>query len=428
MTKRLLINVLAILLLFMSILAQAGELFSGKIYTQPEKIYVNQPFKIIIEVAVTPGQAIENIKIQGFPNDPDFITLGQLESNYGRSKGKAKQGQTADLLHFHANARCHRSIALQFNPILTCDLIRRRSGGFFSFSSSSQKLIRIDPLKLVIHELPKTGKPIDFSGAIGKFRLTGSLSRTKVRPGDIITQKLDLNGTGWLNSCTMPSQAVSKEFKCYPPKETLRRENRVTSEQVFIPLSTNAVELASASFSYFNPETECYEACSSPVFKLQFIAEAEPPVTNQVKLISTDSRYSSAQTPSVSINIKRVNTAFHQMLPAIIGCVSILATSFFLLALMKFNKWLAAIISIATLTTGAFFAFKAAHYQPAAEVKITKHTSIYMAPSVNSPVIMQLNPETMVTTIENTERWIRVESSGQRGWIQHNNVTMPDVE
>jgi len=428
MTKRLLVNALAILLLFMTLVAQAGELFSGKIYTQPKKIYVNQPFKIIIEVAVTPGQAIENIKIQGFPADPDFITLGPLESNYGRSKGKAKQGQTADLLHFNANARCHKSITLPFNPILTCDLIKRRSRGFFSFSRSSQTRIRIAPLKLVIHELPKAGKPTDFSGAIGKFRLTGSLSKTKVRPGDIIIQKLDLNGTGWLNSCAMPSQMASKEFKCYPPKETLRRENRVTSEQVFIPLSTNAVELTSASFSYFNPENECYQTCSSPVFKLQFIVEAETPMTNQVKLISTDSSNSPAQTPSVSINIKRVNAAFHQMLPAIIGCLAILVTSFFLLALMKFNKWLAAIISIATLTAGAFFAIKAADYQPAAEVKINKHTSIYMAPSINSPVIMQLNPETMVTTIESTERWIRVESSGQRGWIQQSNITTPDVE
>ncbi len=408
----------ALLVSLLPLFLQAGALISGRIYTKPEKLFINQPFEIILEVAVTPGQDIDDIRIQGFPSDPAFITLGRLEPGQRRSSQPTGDGKVADVLSFQANARCHKSISMQFSPILSCSVVQRRSRGFFSSSFSSPAQIRINPFTLTIHELPQSGRPAHFSGAVGRFTLQGALSKNQVRPGDIIKLQLDLKGQGWLANAPMPTPDLSESFKSYPPKETLRQADRITSEQLFIPLSTNAFELGAAHFSYFNPQSERYEECRSPVFKLQFVSAESTALTNQVKVISTDAAPSAAHTPAVSINIREVNEVFRQILPAVIGCIFILAASFMFLVLIKINRWLAAAVTILILGAGTLAAFSAARREPAVQVELKQPTAVYLTPSVKSPVIMQLRASTRVTPLESTDRWIRIESSRQRGWIE----------
>ncbi|MDD2599958.1 MAG: SH3 domain-containing protein [Kiritimatiellae bacterium] len=409
------------LLTLLPLYLAAGELISGRIYTKPEKIYVNQPFEIFLEVEITPGQEIENIRIQGFPSDPSFITLGQLEQG-GRRSHKTSEGQAADVLSFHARARCHKSLSLQFSPILTCNVVQRRSRSFFSFSSSSSGQLRIAPFKLIIQELPQLGRPADFSGAIGTFKLQATLSKTRVRPGDIITLKQELSGAGWLNNAPMPPPLLSGEFKSYPAKESLRQDHRITTEQIIIPLTTNALAIGAARFNYFNPQSEQYESSTSPQFKLHFLAAANNIATNQIKVISTERDPVAALTSAASINIHEVNELFRQILPAIVGCLFILVASFAFLVLIKIHKWLAFAAVTLILATGAIAAFKAARHEPEVQIELQQTTPVYLAPSITSPVIMQLRTSTKVRALESAEGWIRVESAGQRGWIERGHL------
>ena len=412
----------ALLLCSLPLLIQAGELFSGRIYTEPKKIFVNQPFEIFLEVKINPGLNIDNIRIQGFPNDPAFITLGQLEQEQSRRTHKTKEGQVVDILLFHAKARCYKSISLRFNPILSCSVVQRRSRSFFSFSSSSPRRVRINPFTLTVHALPSAGKPNDFSGAVGRFTLKGSVSKTKVHPGDIITLQLNLGGQGWLNNCIMPAPPISDKFKRYPVKESLRQKNRVTSEQIFIPLSTNAVEIGATHFTYFNPQTERYEECGSPVFNLEFLSAESGIQTNQIKVISTDAGQTPTHTTSASINLQQVNAAFHQMLPAIIGSLFILAASFIFLVLLKVNRWIAIAASIITIAMGTLLTFKAARHEPDLQSELQQPTAVYLTPSIKSPVVMKLRASTLVTPLESASDWIRVESAGQRGWVERDHI------
>ncbi|MFA7171915.1 MAG: SH3 domain-containing protein [Kiritimatiellia bacterium] len=409
------------LLSLLPIYLVAGELISGRIYTSPEKIYVNQPFEIFIEVEITPGQEIDNIRIQGFPNDPSFITLGQLEQG-GRRSHQTSEGQAADILSFHARARCHKSVSQQFSPVLSCNVVLRRSRSFFSFSSSSQGQLRFAPFKLTIQELPQRGRPADFSGAIGTFKLQGTLSKTQVHPGDIITLKQELIGQGWLNNAPVPPPLLSKEFKSYPAKECLRQDHRITTEQVIIPLTTNALAIGAARFNYFNPQSEKYETSSSPQFKLNFLTTEKNIATNQIKVISTERDPVATLTPTASINIHEVNELFRQILPAIVGCLFTLVASFIFLVLSKVHKWLATAAVILILATGAVAAFKAARHEPEVQIALQQTTPVYLAPSIRSPVIMKLSATTKVRALESAEGWVRVESASQRGWIERKHL------
>ncbi len=394
----------------------AADLFAGRVYTQPDKIYVNQPFDLVLEMEVTRGKDIENIRIQGLPNNSEFITLGQLTQERVRQNRRYEDGRVVDVLRFHADARCHTSVSQQFTPILSCDVLERRSRGFFSYSSSSTKRIRLAPFTLTIHELPKKGRPANFSGAIGEFRLNGTLSKSAVRPGDIITLSLELKGTGWLNNALAPTLDHSADFKSYPPKEILREENRIRTEQIFIPNTTNAVALPPALFNYFNPATERYEICASPPFNLKFITAAAITGTNSVNVIAAD------ETPLISaatitITAREVNTIFHKILPVAIACLTLLAASFIFLTVVKLNKWMAIVITLLTTLVGGSLSFKASRYEPSREITLKEQTEVYLAPSRSSPMIMKLQNSTKVIPLENTERWTRIEAEEQRGWV-----------
>lgn len=397
----------------------SAELFSGRVYTDPRKIYVNQPFDIFLELEVTQGQDIDNIRIQGFPNNPEYITLGTLEQERVRRSRRRQNGNTADILIFKAKARCHKRISQLFKPVLSCDLVERRSRGFFSFSSSNGRRIQLTPFNLTVRDLPSKGRPKSFSGAVGKFKLNGVLSKSDVRPGDIITLKLELTGKGWLNNAPAPAPAKSELFKSYPPKEILRQDNLIKTEQIFIPNSTNALAITPARFTYFNPETERYEVCASPSFRLNYISAETTIQTNEINVISSGSAKASTETGSVSINVREVNNAFHKILPVASACLTLLAASFIFLIVIKINKWAAAATALLTMALGGFLTIKSIRYKPAQEIELKTDTSVYLTPSANSPLIMKLRPSTKVIPLESTERWTRIEAEKQRGWVEN---------
>ena len=395
----------------------SADLFGGRVYTEPRKIYVNQPFNLFLELEVTRGRDIDNIRVQGLPSNAEFITLGQLTQERSRETRRRQNGEVVDVLRFHSEARCHTSVSQQFNPVLSCDVLERRSRGFFSFSSSSTKRIRLSPFTLTVHKLPSQNRPANFSGAVGEFKLNGTLSKSSVRPGDIITLSLELKGSGWLNDAPMPSPEKTDNFKCYPPKEILREKNKIRTEQIFIPNSTNAVAIAPAAFNYFNPKTEKYEICSTPSFKLRFITEAAVAQTNRVNVIASGESTHSGNT-AVTITAREVNTAFHKILPVAAACLTLIAASFVFLTVIKLNKWIAVAATLFAVSAGGFLSFKAARYEPAREVSLKEVTEVYLAPSRKAPLIMKLQASAKVIPLESTERWTRIDADGRRGWVE----------
>ena len=396
-----------------------AELYTGRVYTQPRKIYLNQPFEIFLELEVSRGQDIDNIRVQGFPSDPDYITLGTLEQEKVRRTRRRPDGETADILLFKARARCHKPVSRQFQPILICDVVERRSRGFFSYSSSAQKRLQLTPLILNVQELPAQGRPPNFSGAVGRFQLKGALSKSDVRPGDLVTLSLELSGEGWLNNAVAPTPPASELFKSYPPRETARSDSLIKYEQIVIPQSTNAVTIPPAEFSFFNPEAERYESCSSPRFKLNFITAVAVTNTNDLLVIDTGTESEPFGAGSVTISARQVNRAFHTILPVALACLTLLASSFIFLSLRRRNRRAAVIAALLTLAAGGALTFRSAASREQSELALKQAASVYLAPSVKSPVIAKLRADARVIPLESTERWTRIRADESSGWVKN---------
>ncbi len=403
------------LLLLVALPVRAGEILGGRFKTVPETLYVNQAFEIHFELEVTFGSEVEDVRITDFPNNPELITVGRLETAAGSRVTRGTQ--TFTVHRFIAKARGHQPIDRVFQPQVHGMLVERRNAGFFSHWQSFPKQKQLEPFTLRVRPLPEAGRPADFSGAIGHFSLNGRLSQHIVQPGDIITLSLDLIGEGWLgDQAVMPAPPASPLFKSYPPKELLREATHLKNEQVFIPQSTNATEIAAVRFSFFNPATERYEESVAGPFRLTFGAAPAAGATEEVRVIDT-ARPAASAVQAQLITREQVDQTLRHSVPLLVAGGGVLAAFFVFFLLAGTHRVLAAGAGLLILVGGLGMGYRLRSKTTLTTRSLVRRAEVRFAPSQDGASLFTLNPGSAVVPLEQAGAWVRIDAAGRRGWL-----------
>jgi len=113
-------------------------------------------------------------------------------------------------------------------------------------------------VQLGIQPVPAAGRPKDYSGAVGDYQFIYSANPTKLKVGDPVTLKMDINGKGNFNTVLMPQLDTTTGFKIYEP-QVKTEENRKSFTQVLIPETDSVTQVPRAVFSYFDPDTRQFK-------------------------------------------------------------------------------------------------------------------------------------------------------------------------
>ena len=125
------------------------------------------------------------------------------------------------------------------------------------------------PAELKVLELPTEGRPRDFSGAVGAFKISSELSAATAAVGDPLTLRLHVTGSGNFDRVDTPMLEHVERWKTYPPKSTFNAGDAIgfkgekTFEQPLIASQPGSATLPELSFSYFDPATRRYETLHS---------------------------------------------------------------------------------------------------------------------------------------------------------------------
>lgn len=65
------------------------------------------------------------------------------------------------------------------------------------------------------------GKPINFSGGVGEFTISSSISTKELKTNDAVTIKLVISGTGNLKLVNTPEVAFQRILKYTTPRLTI---------------------------------------------------------------------------------------------------------------------------------------------------------------------------------------------------------------
>lgn len=148
---------------------------------------------------------------------------------------------------------------------------------FFNTSRSSRfkQNISSKPITIDVKALP-AGKPLNYSGGVGKFSLTSSVSNTEVKANEAVTVKLVISGTGNMKLMSTPVVEFPSDFEVYDPK--VEDHFRLTSEgetgnrvieYLVIPRHDGNYKIDPIKFSYFDIASSRYRELSTEPINLK---------------------------------------------------------------------------------------------------------------------------------------------------------------
>jgi hypothetical protein len=135
---------------------------------------------------------------------------------------------------------------------------------FFSNATQKPLTLHTNETTVKIKPLPTQGRPSDFSGAVGQFEVSSSISEKNGTTGDPLTLKIKIEGRGNFDRVTTAGLTNSPDWKTYKPSgkftanDSAGIEGEKTFEQSVVPTKAGAQEIPALHFSYFDPEAQRY--------------------------------------------------------------------------------------------------------------------------------------------------------------------------
>jgi hypothetical protein len=143
------------------------------------------------------------------------------------------------------------------------------------------------------HPLPTEGRPDNFKGAIGEFKVSGGAAPTSVNVGDPAYLDFSVTGEGNFDEVNCPTLAPDPDWKSYVASSRIQYSDEShtlgekTFHQAIIPKKNGVLPLPAANFSYFDPAAKKYVTVSVPlpaitVTGAALAQAAEPDATSAV--------------------------------------------------------------------------------------------------------------------------------------------------
>lgn len=202
---------------------------------------------------------------------------------------------------------------------------------FFGTYTNVTKMLTAPGVTIHVSALP-SGKPAGFSGGVGKFTLTPSISQTELQANEAVTIKLDISGSGNMKLIKTPAIDWPEGFEPYDPKVTNNFKTTTSGvsgtksiEYLAIPRSAGEYTIPAVKFSYFDIDEKAYKTLSTPEYTIRVKRGAgsnsdkgeEAVVVNytqkeDIKQLGTDIRYIDTKAPKIT-NHKSLITNYNHV-------------------------------------------------------------------------------------------------------------------
>lgn len=176
--------------------------------------------------------------------------------------------------------------------------------GGYSYVEVKKKL-KSNKVVIDVEKLP-AGKPSGFSGGVGHFSVSSTISTDKLKSNEEFTLKVTVKGDGNMKLMGDPVVEFPSEFDVYDP--IITNKYRLTSkgfagekiyEYVVTPRTAGEYTLPGAEFIYFDTTTDTYKSAVSKSFTINVEKGITPSaqtgnvyvVKEEGKLLANDIRY-----------------------------------------------------------------------------------------------------------------------------------------
>lgn len=260
--------------------------------------YLNEPITVVYKLYFSYNIGISNWRELNKPKYNDFwsqnIDIKQLKAEDGMFKGERYRYVVLRKTVLYPQ----KSGKLEIEPLsldIDCQVPSNRRNFWgqplmvedSKRVSAGSKIINVKPL-------PEAGKPIDFSGAVGRFDFQVKPSKTVLKNGESFDLNVSVVGTGNLKLFTLPKPILPSALEMYDP---VHDENvntpltgmsgRISDKYTIIPQYKGNYQIKPMSFTYFDLASGRYKTITSQPITINVldgpsIASAEKTNPNEV--------------------------------------------------------------------------------------------------------------------------------------------------
>ena len=186
---------------------------------------------------------------------------------------------------------------------------------FFGTYTNVTRAVAAPGVTIHVDALP-SGKPAGFSGGVGHFSLTPSISQTELQTNDAVTIRLDITGTGNMKLLKTPAIDWPEGFEPYDPKVTNNFKTTTAGvsgtksiEYLAIPRASGDYTIPAVTFSYFDTNDDSYKTLTTPEYTIHVKKGANEQAGNAVvnnyvnkediKQFGSDIRYINTTLPAL---------------------------------------------------------------------------------------------------------------------------------
>lgn len=149
------------------------------------------------------------------------------------------------------------------------------------FNGGSDYIVRerelvANGLTLQVDSLPS--RPMDFTGAVGNFKISAEIDKDEVKAGEPINLRVIIGGHGNLRLLKQPDVAFPKDFDKYDAKVTDKTDltiNGVEGDMIFdflaVPRNQGNYTIPGVKLTYFDTDSRTYKTIETEPFELKVL-------------------------------------------------------------------------------------------------------------------------------------------------------------
>lgn len=237
--------------------------------------YINEPITVVYKLYFSYNIGISNWRELSKPKYNDFwsqnIDIKQLVAEEGMFKGERFRYVVLRKTVLYPQ----KSGKLEIEPLsLDIDVQlptnRRDMFGQMMIRETSKR-VSAGSRTIAVKGLPESGKPADFSGAVGSFDFKVTPSKTTLHNGESLELVVSAAGKGNLKLFTLPKPVVPNALEMYDPvhKESVNTPlsgmtGKISDSYTIIPQFKGTYPIKPMQFSYFDLNSGSYKTITSP--------------------------------------------------------------------------------------------------------------------------------------------------------------------
>jgi hypothetical protein len=276
----------------------SGEEVYLRYILSSDQVYVGQPVEVKLKIFTrrqisNPGTGISYPDFKGFLKKD--IKIPQLQSLDNESINGVQYG-TGILDKFLLYPQMPGDIKIDRAQMQI--LVQEKNdfddpffgGSIFSNMVNAPRTISTLPVTVHVKPLPSP-QPADFSGAVGKFEITSSISKDNVQVNDAVTYTVTLSGSGNIGLAGVPVFEVPATIEKYDPKVTVNAEGNSgnkTYEFLLIPRHSGDFIIPEINYICFDIASGKYVTLKTPSKKIKVVPGNGTTETSQPAATSTD--------------------------------------------------------------------------------------------------------------------------------------------